>query len=66
MIGDAKLKPSKRAEWHNMCVDRAHAGTKKWVGKIPPKQMDQPGSSGRGASGNPRVLRNKPKEKNKQ
>lgn len=34
------------AEWHNMCVDRDHAGLKKWFGMIPPKSMGQPGSYG--------------------
>ena len=66
MIGDAKLKPSKIAEWHNMCVDRAHAGTKKWVGKIPPEQMDQPGSSGRRTSERFASLEEQAKGKKKQ
>ena len=34
-----------------MCVDRVHAGVTKWIGKIPPEQTDQQGSSCRGEAG---------------
>ena len=36
VIGGAKLKPLKKAEWHDMCADRAHAGTTMGDGKTPP------------------------------
>ena len=36
---DAKLKPSRIAEWHNMCADRAHAGITKWVGSDPQPKL---------------------------
>ena len=48
-IGQVEMRNSNRrgeAEWHDMCVDRAHAGVTKWGGTIPPVKMDQPGDSG--------------------